>query len=154
MLALDKVHKKNLIHRDISPANLMLLEDGSVKVLDFGTARAQSLMGEKILSIMLKPGFAPEEQYRTHGEQGPWTDVYAICATFYRLITGETPPPSTDRAFEDSIKLPSELGAKITPKQEDVLMKGLAVKSADRIQSMDELVKCMRGEQKLKVNLS
>ena len=153
MLALDKVHKKGLIHRDISPANLMLLKDGSVKVLDFGTARAQSLMGEKSLSVMLKPGFAPEEQYRTHGEQGPWTDMYAMCATFYRLITGETPPPSTDRTFEDSIKLPSELGAKITAKQEAVLMKGLAVKSAERIQSMDELIKCMKGEQKLKVKL-
>ncbi len=150
MLALDRVHKKGLIHRDISPSNLMLLKDGSVKVLDFGTARVQSVLGEKSLSIMLKPGFAPEEQYRTHGKQGPWTDVYAMSATFYRLLTGKTPPTSTDRVYEDTIALPSSLGVKITPKQEEVLMRGLAVHSEDRIQTMEELAKCLTGERKVK----
>ena len=136
MMALDKVHKKGLIHRDISPSNLMLLKDGRVKVLDFGTARTQSVLGEKSLSIMLKPGYAPEEQYRTHGQQGSWTDVYAMSATFYRLLTGKTPPTSTDRMFEDRIELPSALGVKITPQQEAALMRGLAVRSTDRIQTM------------------
>ena len=150
MLALDKVHKKGLIHRDISPSNIMLLKDGSVKVLDFGTARTQSVFGEKSLSIMLKPGYAPEEQYRTHGQQGPWTDVYAMSATFYRLLTGKTPPTSTDRMFNDTIELPSALGVRITPQQEAALMRGLAVRSADRIQTMEELVKCLKGEQKIK----
>ena len=73
MLALDKVHKKGLIHRDISPSNLMVLSDGRIKVLDFGAARLQSVNGELSLSVMLKPGYAPIEQYSTHGEQGPWT---------------------------------------------------------------------------------
>ena len=150
MIALDKVHKKGLIHRDISPSNLMLLKDGSVKVLDFGTARTQSVLGEKSLSIMLKPGYAPEEQYRTHGQQGPWTDVYAMSATFYRLLTGKTPPTSTDRMFEDRIELPSALGVKITPQQEAALMRGLAVRSTDRIQTMEELAKCLTGERRLR----
>ncbi len=150
MMALDKVHKKGLIHRDISPSNLMLLKDGRVKVLDFGTARTQSVLGEKSLSIMLKPGYAPEEQYRTHGQQGPWTDVYAMSATFYRLLTGKTPPTSTDRMFEDRIELPSALGVKITPQQEAALMRGLAVRSTDRIQSMEELAKCLTGERRLR----
>lgn len=150
MMALDKVHKKGLIHRDISPSNLMLLKDGSVKVLDFGTARTQSVLGEKSLSIMLKPGYAPEEQYRTHGQQGPWTDVYAMSATFYRLLTGKTPPTSTDRMFEDRIELPSALGVKITPQQEAALMRGLAVRSTDRIQTMEELAKCLTGERRLR----
>lgn len=150
MLALDRVHKKGLIHRDISPSNLMLLKDGSIKVLDFGTARVQSVLGEKSLSIMLKPGFAPEEQYRTHGKQGPWTDVYAMSATFYRLLTGKTPPTSTDRVYQDTIALPSSLGVEITPKQEEVLMRGLAVHSEDRIQTMEELAKCLTGERKVK----
>lgn len=149
MMALDKVHKKGLIHRDISPSNLMLLKDGRVKVLDFGTARTQSVLGEKSLSIMLKPGYAPEEQYRTHGQQGPWTDVYAMSATFYRLLTGKTPPTSTDRMFEDRIELPSALGVKITPQQEAALMRGLAVRSTDRIQSMEELAKCLTGERRV-----
>ncbi len=150
MMALDKVHKKGLIHRDISPSNLMLLKDGRVKVLDFGTARTQSVLGEKSLSIMLKPGYAPEEQYRTHGQQGPWTDVYAMSATFYRLLTDKTPPTSTDRMFEDRIELPSALGVKITPQQEAALMRGLAVRSTDRIQSMEELAKCLTGERRLR----
>ena len=150
MIALDKVHKKGLIHRDISPSNLMLLRDGRVKVLDFGTARTQSVLGEKSLSIMLKPGYAPEEQYRTHGQQGPWTDVYAMSATFYRLLTGKTPPTSTDRMFEDRIELPSALGVKITPQQEAALMRGLAVRSTDRIQTMEELAKCLTGERRLR----
>ena len=150
MMALDKVHKKGLIHRDISPSNLMLLKDGRVKVLDFGTARTQSVLGEKSLSIMLKPGYAPEEQYRTHGQQGPWTDVYAMSATFYRLLTDKTPPISTDRMFEDRIELPSALGVKITPQQEAALMRGLAVRSTDRIQSMEELAKCLTGERRLR----
>ena len=150
MMALDKVHKKGLIHRDISPSNLMLLKDGRVKVLDFGTARTQSVLGEKSLSIMLKPGYAPEEQYRTHGQQGPWTDVYAMSATFYRLLTDKTPPTSTDRMFEDRIELPSALGVKITPQQEAALMRGLAVRSTDRIQTMEELAKCLTGERRVR----
>lgn len=148
MLALGKVHKKGLIHRDISPSNIMLEKDGTVRLLDFGAARVQSLMGERSLSVMLKPGYAPEEQYRSHGEQGPWTDVYAMCATIYRLITGKVPPISTDRTFQDDIVPPSKLGAKISPQEEAALMRGLAVKSSERIRSMDELLKCLKGKKK------
>ena len=153
MLALDRVHQKGLIHRDISPANLMLLDDGTVKLLDFGTARSQSLLGQNSLSIMLKPGFAPEEQYRRHGEQGPWTDVYAMSATFYKLLTGQTPPPATDRAFADKLDPPSRLGAAITPAQEQALLRGLALRPKDRIQTVKELAQCLKGEKKLRPRL-
>lgn len=151
MRSLDKMHKEGLIHRDISPANIMLLKDGGVKLLDFGTAREQSISGEHSLSVMLKPGFAPEEQYRSHGQQGPWTDVYALCATIYRLICGRTPDASTDRIFSDQLKPPSAYGAKISPEQESVLMKGLAVNAPDRYQSMEQL--CADFEKKKKVKV-
>ena len=144
MLALDKIHKKGLIHRDISPSNIMVMSDGRVKVLDFGSARLQNASGELSLSIMLKPGYAPAEQYSTHGEQGSWTDVYAMSATVYRLITGKTPPPSTDRILDDTIELPSSLGVKITPEQEAALMHGLALRVPDRTQTMAELAKGLR----------
>ena len=149
MLALDEVHKKGLIHRDISPSNIMVLNDGRVKVLDFGSARAQSIGGELSLSIMLKPGYAPVEQYSLHGEQGSWTDVYAMSATIYRLITGKTPPTSTDRILGDTLEPPSKLGVKITPAQEKALMRGLALKSTDRTQTMAELAKSLRAEHKV-----
>ena len=144
MLALDKVHKKGLIHRDISPSNIMVMSDGRVKVLDFGSARLQNASGELSLSIMLKPGYAPAEQYSTHGEQGSWTDVYAMSATVYKLLTGKTPPPSTDRILDDTIELPSSLGVKITPEQEAALMRGLALRVPDRTQTMAELAKGLR----------
>ena len=146
MLALDKIHKRGLIHRDISPSNIMVLSDGRVKVLDFGSARLQNASGELSLSIMLKPGYAPMEQYSTHGEQGSWTDVYAMSATIYKLITGKTPPASTDRLMEDTLEPPSKLGAKITPAQEKALLRGLALRPADRTQTMAGLAESLRGK--------
>ena len=143
MLALDKLHKAGLIHRDISLSNLMLLKDGSVKLLDFGSARVQNASGDNSMTIMLKHGYAPMEQYRTHGKQGTWTDVYAMSATIYKLITGKLPPTATDRVIEDTIELPSKLGVKITAAQEAALMRGLAVLAEDRTQTMEELVKTL-----------
>lgn len=140
MSALQKVHAHNLIHRDISPANIMLLDDGRVKLLDFGAARYYS-NDEKSLSIILKPGYAPEEQYNRRTSQGPWTDVYALCATIYKMITGVTPENAVNRIFMDNLKRPSQMGIKISPAQENALMKGLALKSDDRFRSMQELKK-------------
>ena len=148
MLALDKVHKKGLVHRDISPSNIMVLSDGRVKVLDFGSARLQNASGEQSLTVMLKHGYAPEEQYRPHGEQGPWTDVYAMSATIYKLITGKTPPAATERMFEDTLVPPSKLGAKLTPAQERALLHGLALRAPDRTQSMAELAASLRTKKK------
>ena len=148
MLALDEVHKKGLIHRDISPSNIMVLNNSKVKVLDFGSARLQNMSGELSLSVMLKPGYAPMEQYSTHGEQGSWTDVYAMSATIYRLITGKTPPTSTDRLMEDTLEPPSKLGVKITPAQEEALLHGLALRPADRTRTMAELAKELRTKRK------
>ncbi len=139
MDSLEQVHQAGLIHRDISPDNLMVDDRGRVKLLDFGSARAFVADGQKSLSVMLKPGYTPEEQYRSRGSQGPWTDVYALCATIYRAITGRMPPESLDRMGEDNLKRPSELGVSIRPAQEEALLKGLAVYKKDRIQSIGEL---------------
>lgn len=139
MESLETVHEAGLIHRDISPDNLMIDGHGKVKLLDFGAARSFLSDGEKSLSVMLKPGYAPEEQYRSRGSQDPWTDVYGLCATMYRAITGEVPVESLDRFLEDELKQPSQLGIDIKPWQEDALMKGLAVFKADRFATVKEL---------------
>ena len=150
MNALEEVHKAGLIHRDISPDNLMVSPRGEVKLIDFGAARNFLGAGEKSLSVLLKPGYAPQEQYRSRGEQGPWTDVYGLCATIYRAITGQVPEEALDRLETDKLQPPSRLGAEIGPRQEKLLMRGLALSPRDRIQSMKELEKiCLQGKKGL-----
>lgn len=139
MESLQKVHTQSLIHRDISPDNIMVC-GSKVKLLDFGAARSVSAEANKSLSVVLKPGYAPEEQYRSRGNQGPWTDVYAMCATIYKCTTGVTPDDATQRMFRDELKRPSELGVKIGPATEQVLMKGLAVRQENRFQTMGALL--------------
>ena len=139
ILSLGRIHNEGLIHRDISPSNIKILRDGTAVLLDFGAAREFDAADEKSLSIILKPGYAPLEQYTSRG-QGKSTDVYALCATIYKMITGITPENSLDRAgVTDVLKRPIETGALISPSQEAVLLKGMAVQAADRIQSMEEL---------------
>lgn len=144
MTSLAEVHKSGLIHRDISPDNIMISKEG-LKLLDFGAAREFEDSGNKSLSVMLKPGFAPEEQYRTKGVQGPWTDIYALCATMYKCITGVTPDEALDRIRTDEVTLPSALGVDIDPAREAALMKGMAVLQENRWQSVSELSDALHG---------
>ncbi len=137
--ALDQVHRKGMIHRDISPDNIMITKYGGMKLLDFGAAREFAGNAEKSLSIMLKPGYAPEEQYRSRGKQGPWSDVYALTATIYKCITGVTPVESMERMREDTLKPPKELGVSISDVQNAAVMQGMAVYAENRIQNMDAL---------------
>ncbi len=144
MLSLKKIHKQGLIHRDISPSNIMVLKN-TVKLIDFGAARHATGSGNKSISLMLKPGYAPEEQYRSRGVQGPWTDVYALCATIYKCITGVTPEEANDRLHCDELKTPSQLGVRVDPSFEAALMKGLSVLQQDRYQTVDELLEALTG---------
>ncbi len=137
--SLGQVHKMNLIHRDISPDNIMITKDGSIKILDFGGARDFVSSGGRSMSIMLKPGYAPEEQYRTHGEQGPWTDVYALCATMYRCITGQIPPESMERTYQDQLRPIKDFQPDCPPEVEYAIRKGLGIYKNERWQSMEEL---------------
>lgn len=135
---LGLVHEQALIHRDISPDNMIMLSDNKIKLIDFGASRDFSRSDEG-MSVILKAGYAPEEQYRRDGKQGPWTDVYALCGTMYRAITGMKPEESMSRIMGAPLKKPSELGIKIQPNQEETLIRGLALRREDRIQNMEEL---------------
>ena len=97
------------------------------------------------LTSTVKRGYTPEEQYTSTGNQGPWTDVYGLCATIYKCITGTTPADAIDRMAYDSLKRPSELGVRISPEFENAIMCGLALHAKDRCQSMDELLRLMQG---------
>lgn len=144
--SLDDLHRSGLIHRDISPDNIMVLRTGGVKLMDFGAARDYTEFGEKSLSIVLKPGYAPAEQYQSRGVQGPWTDIYALCATMYKCITGETPEDSIQRVMEDELKKPSELGIAISPQVEKTILKGMSVSPKERYQNLGEFCRDLYKE--------
>lgn len=140
MLALKEIHESGFIHRDISPDNIMISNlSNRVYLIDFGTARANSADEDKTISVFKKSGYTPPEQLRTKGKQGPWTDVYALCGTIYRCITGTKPLDVTDRLFGEELHKPSEYGIAIAPSIEEAIMRGLQIHNEDRFQSMDEL---------------
>ena len=143
--SLDEIHSQGMIHRDISPDNIMVLPDGRIKLMDFGAARDYTEFGEKSLSIVLKPGYAPPEQYQTHGVQGPWTDIYALCATMYKCITGENPPDAIERVMDDSLKKISEFGIVIPPQEEAAIIKGMSVSAKDRYQNIKDFCEDLYG---------
>ena len=143
--ALDEIHSQGLIHRDISPDNIMVLPDGRIKLMDFGAARDYTEFGEKSLSIVLKPGYAPPEQYQTHGVQGPWTDIYALCATMYKCITGENPPDAIDRLVDDHLKKISAFRIPVLPQIEEAIIKGMSVAAKDRYQNVGDFCEDLYG---------
>ena len=139
MEALDWVHSKGIVHRDIAPDNIIVTKDGRAKLIDFGAARYSTGEKSKSLDVILKHGFAPKEQYIRRGRQGPFTDVYAMAATYYYAITGKVPPDSIERMDEDELIPPTTLGVKISKTAEDALLKGLEVSASERYQRMGEL---------------
>lgn len=139
MHSLTNVHKAGLVHRDISPGNIMITEKGQVKLLDFGAARDISKETDETATVITKKGFAPFEQYSRKGELGPWTDVYGLAATMYYCITGHIPNAAIERVISDDLESPSALGFKIKAYQEKALLRGLALFKNDRFQSVEEL---------------
>ena len=147
--ALQKVHDQGLIHRDISPDNIMLPKSGGVKLIDFGTVRYMDDSGKsKSTEAVLKPGFAPMEQYNTRGNLGTWTDVYAICATFHYLLTGKVPADVHDRMEQgESLKLLRSRSS-ISQKLISALEKGMKLRIQERVQTIAELYQLLYSGKK------
>lgn len=131
---LAQIHKEGVIHRDISPDNLMWMEDGSLKLLDFGCARFME--DGKSMTVMLKHGFAPVEQYQTKG-QGTWTDVYGLAATIYYCLTGIVPPSAVERLDNDELKPLSSFKVSITSEEEEAILGGMTVQPKFRPANME-----------------
>ena len=145
--ALSAVHKEGLMHRDISPDNIMLLPSGEIVLLDFGAARdLENADADADLShsteAILKHGFAPMEQYRSRGNLGPWTDEYGFCASVYYCLTGEVPPDAPARAMDDA-QLDWNSIPGLTPNQRAALEKGMEMRAKDRFGSMEALHKAL-----------
>ena len=145
MLSLQRVHDSGMIHRDIAPDNIMVLKDGGVRLIDFGAARHAVHDCGKSMTVIIKDGYSPEEQYNSHGVQGPAADVYALSATLYQMMTGVTPPGAIERGEylqqhkRDLLQPPSKYNKAITKAQETALLNGMALHTQERTQSVAEL---------------
>ncbi len=148
--SLEEVHKDGIIHRDIAPDNIMITKDGKVKLIDFGAARNATTVHSKSLSVLIKPGYAPEEQYRSSGKQGPWTDVYAMAATMYHAITGKLPPEALERKSQDELKTPTKIGFPMPENLENAIMNALNVKAEYRVQSASDFADALSGATEVK----
>lgn len=146
MKSLTAVHKKNIIHRDIAPDNIMLMRDGA-KLFDFGISKDFSENGKMTSTVFHKPGYSPYEQY-TKVNQGPWTDVYALCATLHYCVMGQPPKDAHDRMLDfmqnGNDSLPFD-HTKFSPQVQKVMAKGLAILPEKRFQSVEELVQAIEN---------
>lgn len=157
MESLRIVHAAGIIHRDIAPDNIFLTRDGRVKLIDFGSARFATAADDEGRTVIIKGGYSPEEQYSTRGEQGAWTDVYAIAATLYEMITGKRPPEALDRRAavekkkKDLLKPLSGQCKEITENQEAAILNALNVRREDRSPDMQTLIRELTSDSPVKL---
>ena len=145
--SLQEVHKLGMIHRDISPDNILRETYGNLILIDFGSARMSTGEESKSLTILLKRGYAPLEQYQSHGRQGPWTDIYALCATLYYMMSGKVPQESIERISEDQlVPLHVVTEGKVSPETSRIIQAGLDLKASNRYQNLDALIKDLYPE--------
>src|SRR5262245_46510448 len=138
--ALEVVHRKGLLHRDIAPKNIMIARPFTPVMIDFGAARQLLAHHSQTFAALLTPGYAPFEQYVATGRnQGPWTDIYALAATVYELMTGRLPPEAPERADADKCVPAIEVGrGRYRPEFLTAIDWGLRPLPRDRPQSVTE----------------
>ncbi|MBP3620545.1 MAG: extracellular solute-binding protein [Lachnospiraceae bacterium] len=147
--ALKTMHKEKILHRDISPDNIFICLNKKIKLIDFGAARISD-EEEKTMSVVLKPGYAPPEQYRNKSIQGPWTDIYALGATMYYAITGVVPDESVDRVVNDEVKSPKELNPEVPDYIDTALMVAMALTPELRFQNVTQFEEAILHQRKVR----
>ncbi len=136
--SLQAVHAEGLLHRDIAPDNIFITKSGEVKLIDFGASRYATTSHSRSLTVIIKPGYSPEEQYRSRGDQGAYTDVYSVAATLYKMMTGKTPPDAMERRAKyegenkDILVPPHKLVKKISLGRENAILNAMNVRIEDR----------------------
>ena len=142
MLAVKGMHETGVLHRDISPENLILKPDGTLTLIDFGAAREFSLEEEENLTVILKRGYAPDEQYHSGSRQGPWTDLYACCAVLYQMVSGILPQDAAERRKKDMLMPLDEVeGISVTASFARIIEKGMTIYAAERYPSIKSLLR-------------
>lgn len=139
MNGLEYIHSKGILHRDIAPDNIYVTKNNSVKILDFGAARNEMDQFSRELSVIIKVGYAPIEQYGGRGKQGPYTDIYALGATFYHLFTAKIPMESTQRVAEDTMEPFSRLRPDLPDNLKYCIEKSMELTTARRISNIAEM---------------
>lgn len=148
--ALESIHMENILHRDVSPDNIMLCNNGTVKLFDFGAARfACDAAEDSKVTVIVKPGFAPYEQYNNINQQDARTDLYALGATLYYAMTGVKPDESTDRKIRDTLRRPSTIVAGIPEYMDNAIMRAMSVEPQFRFDNIEEFRKII--QQKIQV---
>lgn len=145
LYTLKEVHKRGVLHRDIAPDNIFVTKEGIVKLIDFGAAKNVTVM-DSSKDVWLKAGYAPIEQYRNTFEQGPYTDLYAVAALFYRMLTGQKPVPAVDRLENDPLVPLSDMGISIPQQAEMAIMVCLNIMPEYRLQSAEEFMEALDGK--------
>ncbi len=142
--ALKEIHDKGIIHFNINPDSILIDNNNQIKLINFGFVR--QIIGETSnkLSVFLKKGYTPREQYDKLIHCGPWTDVYSLGAMFYYILTGNLPPDSRERLKNDRLISPSMSGINIEEQDEQAIMKALSVRCEERFQKVDEFIAALK----------
>ncbi len=136
--AVEVIHSKGMLHRDIKPENILISPEGRIVLIDFGSAREFAEGKTSHQTAMITPGYAPPEQYSERAKRGPFTDIYALGATMYYLLTGEKPIASTDRSFEE-LPAPHQLNSKVSSQVSSAVLLAMEMKPENRFQSIAEM---------------
>lgn len=148
---LSNIHKSGLVHRDISPDNIIIGMDNRLHLFDFGSANHSNMNASKTFTVILKAGYAPPEQYIPNGKIGAWTDIYGISATIFFALTGEAPKDSLQRMQDDStgaeLRKKLETVNDIEPFQVDCIIKGLALSLNERYPSISLFINSLTNKE-------
>ena len=141
--ALKVIHSANVLHRDIKPANIIVTDEGRLVLIDFGTAREFAVVPAKQHTLMVTPGYAPIEQYTSIGKPGPHSDIYALGATLYHMLTGRKPVAATDQAAGVPLLTPQDLNPALTSTLSAAVVWAMQMSAADRPQSIADFTQSL-----------
>ncbi|MBC1241623.1 serine/threonine-protein kinase [Nostoc sp. 2RC] len=145
--ALKVIHGNNLLHRDIKPDNILIDSQDRAVLIDFGATKEFIAGQTREMSVTLTPGYAPLEQYSYRGKRFPATDIYALCASMYELLTGKLPAAATDIVNgSEQLIPPRQLRSNLSPLIEKVILTGMQLRVEDRFQTADELIDALNGK--------